>query len=54
MFIIKTDIKEEKTLIIGFYNNTFKITILKTLKIILNYIQNINFDRYNKKKKLYI
>jgi len=44
MFIIKTDIKEGKTLIIGCYNNTFKITVLKTLKIILSRIQNINFD----------
>ena len=44
MFIIKADIKEEKALIIGSYNNTFKIIVLKTLKIILSRIQNINFD----------
>jgi hypothetical protein len=54
MFIIKADIKEKKVLIIGSYNNTFKIIIIKILKIILSRVQNINFDRYNKKKKLYI
>ena len=36
MFIIKADIKEEKAFIIGFYNDTFKIIILKTLRIILS------------------
>jgi len=38
MFIIKADIKEEKAFIIGFYNDTSRITVLKTLKIILNYV----------------
>jgi hypothetical protein len=36
MFIIKADIKESKAFIISFYNDTFEITVLKTLKIILN------------------
>jgi len=54
MSIIKADIKEEKALIIGSYNNTFRITVLKTLKIILSRVQNASFDRYNEKKKPYI
>jgi len=36
MFIIKANIKEKKVFIIGSYNNTFKMTVLKTLKIILS------------------
>ena len=44
MFIIKINIKEEKAFIIDSYNNTFEITVIKTLRIILSYILNINFD----------
>jgi hypothetical protein len=44
MFIIKTDIKKGKALIIGFHDDTFKMAIIKILKNILNYTLNINFD----------
>ena len=44
MSIIKADIKEEKALIIGSYNNTFKMAVIKTLKSILSYVLNINFN----------
>jgi hypothetical protein len=37
MFIIKVSIKGEKVLIIGFYNNTFKIGTITTLRNILRY-----------------
>jgi hypothetical protein len=37
MFIIKVGIKGEKALIIGFYNNTFKISVIIILKNILKY-----------------
>jgi hypothetical protein len=37
MFIAKVDIREEKALITGFYNNTSRITIITTLKYILKY-----------------
>ena len=43
MFIIKANIKEKKVFIIDSYNNIFKIIIIKTLNIILNYIENISF-----------
>jgi hypothetical protein len=38
MFIIKADIKKEKALIISSYNNTFKISIIITLRNILRHI----------------
>jgi hypothetical protein len=44
MFIIKIGIKEEKVLIINFYNNTFKISTIITLRNILRYTQNISFN----------
>jgi hypothetical protein len=37
MFIIKVGIKGEKVLIISFYNNTFEIGIIITLRNILKY-----------------
>jgi hypothetical protein len=37
MFIIKVDIKEGKALIIGSYNNTFKMGVIITLRTILRY-----------------
>jgi hypothetical protein len=37
MFIIKVDIKGEKALIIGSYNNTFKIDAITMLRNILRY-----------------
>jgi hypothetical protein len=37
MFIIKAGIKGEKALIIGFYNNTFRIGIIITLRNILKH-----------------
>jgi hypothetical protein len=54
MFIIKADIKEGKALIIGSHNDTSRITVLKTSRIILSRAQNVSFDQYNEKKKLYI
>jgi hypothetical protein len=37
MFIIKVSIKGEKVLIISFYNNTFKISTITTLRNILKH-----------------
>ena len=37
MFIAKVDIREEKALIIGSYNNTSRIAIIIILKYILKY-----------------
>jgi hypothetical protein len=37
MFIIRVGIKREKAFIIGFYNNTFKMGIIITLRNILRY-----------------
>jgi hypothetical protein len=37
MFIIKVGIKGEKALIIGFYNNTFKMGIITILRNILRH-----------------
>jgi hypothetical protein len=44
MFITRVDIREEKALIIGSYNNTSRITTIIILKYILKYAQSINFD----------
>jgi hypothetical protein len=38
MFIIKVNTKEGKALIIGSYNNTFKISAIIILRTILRYI----------------
>ena len=38
MFIIKTNIKGEKAVIISSYNNNFKINIIRILRNILKYI----------------
>jgi hypothetical protein len=37
MFIIKVGIKGEKVLIISFYNNTFRMGAITTLRNILRY-----------------
>ena len=42
MFMIIIDIKEERVFIIRSYNNIFNIAIIKTLKIILRLIRNVN------------
>jgi hypothetical protein len=44
MFITRVDIREEKVLIIGSYNNTSGIVTITTLKYILKYARSTNFD----------
>ena len=41
-FIIIINIKEKKVFIIRFYNDIFNIAIIRTLKIILKLIKNVN------------
>jgi hypothetical protein len=53
MFIIRVGIKGEKAPIIGFYNNTFGMGAITTLRNILRYAQNVSFNQYSIKKSPY-
>jgi hypothetical protein len=44
MFITRVDIREEKALTIGSYNNTSRIVAITMLKHILKYARSTNFD----------